>query len=179
MTPKIYRQAGVGIKITYSTVKCDLGHLLLATTNQGVCAVKLGDNSADLIKNLQQEFQNASLIQNNLQHQDWAERILKAIAGQTADLDLPLDIQGTAFQQQVWQALRLIPHGETRNYSEIADAIERPKATRAVGSACGANPVALIIPCHRVLRSDGSLGGYRWGIERKQKLLEIENQHEN
>jgi len=90
---------------------------------------------------------------------------------------LPLDIRGTAFQQQVWQALRLIPRGETRNYAEIARAINKPQATRAVGSACGANPVAVIIPCHRVLRSDGSLGGYRWGIERKQKLLEIERQH--
>ncbi|MEO0925289.1 MAG: methylated-DNA--[protein]-cysteine S-methyltransferase [Cyanobacteria bacterium J06643_13] len=177
MTPKKYQEGGKGIKIVYSTVKCDLGHLLVATTERGICAVKLGDLSVELTETLKQEFFGANLIQDDNQHRDWIEHILQTIAGQTADLDLPLDIRGTAFQQQVWQALRLIPRGETRNYAEIARAIDKPQATRAVGSACGANPVAVIIPCHRVLRSDGSLGGYRWGIERKQKLLEIERQH--
>ncbi|MEL7010651.1 MAG: methylated-DNA--[protein]-cysteine S-methyltransferase [Cyanobacteria bacterium J06588_4] len=177
MTSKIDRQGGKGIRIFYSTAKCVLGNLLIATTEQGICAVKLGDRSVELTETLKQEFFGANLIQDDNQHRDWIEQILQTIAGQTADLDLPLDIRGTAFQQQVWQALRLIPRGETRNYAEIARAIDKPQATRAVGSACGANPVAVIIPCHRVLRSDGSLGGYRWGIERKQKLLEIERQH--
>ena len=171
MTPKIYQQGGIGTKIIYATVKCDLGYLLIATTDKGICAVKLGDRPADLVETLKTEFDRAALVEDN-SHREWSEQILRSIEG--TDLDLPLDIRGTVFQQQVWQALQKIPYGETRTYQEIANELNKPKATRAVGSACGANPIALVIPCHRVLRSDGGLGGYRWGIERKQKLLEIE-----
>ena len=176
MTPKIYQQGGIGTEIIYSTIECDLGYLLVAVTEKGICAVKLGDRAIDLIGNLKVEFDRAILVEDNSQDREWIEQILKSIEGK-ADLDLPLDIRGTVFQQQIWQTLQDIPYGETRTYKEIAEGLNKSKATRAVGSACGANPLALIIPCHRVLRSDGGLGGYRWGIERKQKLLNIEQQH--
>ena len=174
MTPKIYQQGGMETKIIYSVVECNLGCLLVATTEKGICTVTLGDTAIALTKALKAEFNNATIVENNQNHQDWINQILDSIKGKTADIDLPLDIRGTAFQQQVWQTLQKIPYGETRTYQEIANEVERPKATRAVGSACGANPVALVVPCHRVLRNDGNLGGYRWGIERKQKLLAIE-----
>ena len=160
------------MRISYSLIDCTLGKLLVARTDRGICAVTLGDTETDLIKNLKAEFVNAAIAENNKYLRDDRDRILNSIGRK--NLNLPLDIRGTAFQQQVWQALRQIPYGETRNYAEIAKAIDKPKATRAVGSACGANPVALIIPCHRVLRSDGNLSGYRWGIDRKRKLLEME-----
>lgn len=151
-----------------------MGYLLVATTEKGICAVKLGDDINKLESLLIQEFKQAQIIIDNLLHKDWIEQILSFIAGDEAHLDLPLDIRGTAFQKQVWQALQKIPYGETRTYQEIAREIGQPKAVRAVANACGANPTALIVPCHRVLRSDRGLGGYEWGIERKQKLLETE-----
>lgn len=162
------------LKTVYSIVACDLGYLLVATTDKGICAVKFGDRKQNLIKTLTEEFNEATMIRNDSNLQDWIESILNLIAGKKAHHDLPLDIRGTSFQQQVWQELQKIPWGETRTYGEIANNIGKPKATRAIGNACGANPVALIIPCHRVIRSDGSLGGYRWGIECKQKLLDKE-----
>ena len=174
MTPKKYQQHGAGTKITYSIVNCDLGYLLVATTEKGICTVELGDRPEELVENLAREFKRATLIRDDLQHREWIEKILESIRG--TDLDLPLDIRGTAFQQQVWQALQNIPYGETRTYREIANELGKSKATRAIGNACGANPIALVIPCHRVMRSDGSLGGYRWGVERKQQLIEIEQQ---
>ena len=178
MTPKKYQQYGAGTKITYSIVSCvELGYLLVATTEKGICTVQLGDRPEKLVIALASEFKRATLIQDDLQHQEWIAIILESIEGKEADLDLPLDIRGTAFQQQVWQALQNIPYSETRTYREIANELGRSKATRAIGNACGANAIALIIPCHRVMRSDGSLAGYRWGIKRKQKLIEIEQQN--
>ena len=174
MTPKTYQQGGMETKIIYSVVECSLGYLLVATTEKGICTVSLGDTAIELTKALKAEFDKATIAENNQNHQDWIKQILDSIKGKTADIDLPLDIRGTAFQQQVWQALQKIPYGETRTYKEIANELERPKATRAVGSACGTNPIALVVPCHRVLKSNGGLSGYRWGIERKQKLLAIE-----
>lgn len=174
MTPRTYQQFGAGTEIRYSTASCDLGNLLVATTGKGICAVRLGNTPTDLTNALKIEFSNATIIEDNENYREWIEQILQSIEGKEADLDLPLDIRSTAFQRQVWQALQKIPYGETRTYQDIAHELNKPKATRAVGSACGANPVALIIPCHRVLRSDGGLGGYRWGIDRKRKLLEIE-----
>jgi AraC family transcriptional regulator, regulatory protein of adaptative response / methylated-DNA-[protein]-cysteine methyltransferase len=174
MTPKTYQQQGQKTQIISSVVACSLGYLLVATTAKGICSVKLGDRPKELIQTLTEEFQQATIIRDDQRHQDWIKKILNLITGTESNPDLPLDIRGTAFQQQVWQALRKIPYGETKTYSEIAQDLGKPKAVRAIGNACGANPVALIIPCHRVVRNDGSLGGYRWGIERKQQLIEQE-----
>ncbi len=172
MTPKIYQQAaGKTISIVYAIAPCPLGYLLVATTEKGICSVKLGDEADKLEHILNQEFHQAHIMRDDQTHREWIQAILDLIAGGEAHLDLPLDIRGTAFQKQVWQALQRIPYGETRTYTDIARNIAKPQAVRAVGNACGANPIALIVPCHRVLRSDGSLGGYHWGIERKQKLL--------
>jgi AraC family transcriptional regulator, regulatory protein of adaptative response / methylated-DNA-[protein]-cysteine methyltransferase len=175
MTPKIYQQQGKTIQITYTVVDCSLGYLLVATTDKGICSVKLGDRPKELIKILTDEFQQATIIRDDQRHKDWIKKILNLITGTESDPHLPLDIRGTAFQQQVWQALQKIPYGAIRTYTDIAQDLGKPKAVRAIANACGANPVALIIPCHRVVRNDGSLGGYRWGIERKQKLIEQEN----
>ena len=174
MASKIYQQHSKKTKIFYTIVPCSLGYLLVATTDKGICAIKLGDNSEELVKILADQFNQATIIRDDKSHQDWIEQILNFIAGKESNLDLPIDIHGTAFQQQVWQALRNIPPGETRTYQEIAEDLGKPKATRAIGNACGANPIPLIIPCHRVVCSDGSLGGYHWGIGRKQKLIERE-----
>jgi AraC family transcriptional regulator, regulatory protein of adaptative response / methylated-DNA-[protein]-cysteine methyltransferase len=171
MTPKVYQQAGKTISIVYAIAPCPLGYLLVATTDKGICAVKLGDEADKLEHILKQEFHQAHIIRDDHIHKEWIQAILGLIAGDEKHLDLPLDIRGTAFQKQVWQVLQKIPYSETRTYTDIARDIAKPQAVRAVGNACGANPIAVIIPCHRVLRSDGSLGGYRWGIERKQKLL--------
>jgi AraC family transcriptional regulator, regulatory protein of adaptative response / methylated-DNA-[protein]-cysteine methyltransferase len=171
MTPKTYQQAGKRISIVYAIAPCPLGYLLVATTEKGICAVKLGDEADKLEHILKQEFHQAHIMRDNHAHKEWIQAILDLIAGDETHLDLPLDVRGTAFQKQVWQALQKIPYGETRTYTDIACDIAKPHAVRAVGNACGANPTALIVPCHRVLRSDGSLGGYHWGIERKQKLL--------
>jgi AraC family transcriptional regulator, regulatory protein of adaptative response / methylated-DNA-[protein]-cysteine methyltransferase len=171
MTPKTYQQAGKTINIVYAIAPCPLGYLLVATTDKGICAVKLGDEADKLEQILNQEFHQAQIMRDDDIHKEWIQPILDLIAGDKTHLDLPLDIRGTAFQKQVWQALQKIPYSQTRTYADIARDIAKPHAVRAVGNACGANPIALIVPCHRVLRSDGSVGGYRWGIERKQKLL--------
>ncbi|MBD0390347.1 MAG: bifunctional DNA-binding transcriptional regulator/O6-methylguanine-DNA methyltransferase Ada [Nostoc sp. C3-bin3] len=171
MTPKTYQQAGKAINIVYAIAPCPLGYLLVATTEKGICAVKLNDKVDQLEHILNQEFHQAQIIRDDHTHKEWIQAILNLIAGDETHLDLPLDIRGTAFQKQVWQALQKVPYGKTCTYTDIARDIAKPLAVRAVGNACGANPTALIVPCHRVLRSDGSVGGYRWGIERKQKLL--------
>ncbi|WP_392531628.1 bifunctional DNA-binding transcriptional regulator/O6-methylguanine-DNA methyltransferase Ada [Nostoc sp. C117] len=171
MTPKSYQQAGKTMFIVYAIALSPLGYLLVATTEKGICAVKLGDEADKLEQILLEEFHQAHIRRDDCTHKDWIQAILDLIAGGETHLDLPLDVRGTVFQKQVWQALEKIPYGETRTYTDIARDIAKPQAVRAVGNACGANPIALIVPCHRVLRSDGSLGGYHWGIERKQKLL--------
>ncbi|MFN6525630.1 bifunctional DNA-binding transcriptional regulator/O6-methylguanine-DNA methyltransferase Ada [Nostoc sp. ChiSLP03a] len=175
MTPKIYQQAGKTINIIYAIAPCSLGYLLVATTEKGICAVKLGDEADKLEHILNQEFHQAHIRRDDHTHKEWIQAILDFITGGETNLDLPLDVRGTAFQKQVWEALQKIPYGETRTYADIARNIAKPQAVRAVGNACGANPIALIVPCHRVLRTDGSLGGYHWGIERKQKLLTQES----
>jgi AraC family transcriptional regulator of adaptative response/methylated-DNA-[protein]-cysteine methyltransferase len=171
MTPKTYRCSGKGMHITYTIVPCSLGYLLVATTEKGICAVKLGDEIDELERILLNEFNQAQILRDDNLHRHWLQTILNFITGDELHLDLPLDIRGTAFQKQVWQALQKIPYGETRTYADIAREIGKPEAVRAVGTACGSNPTALIVPCHRVLRTDGTLGGYHWGIERKEKLL--------
>ncbi|MEH1998063.1 MAG: bifunctional DNA-binding transcriptional regulator/O6-methylguanine-DNA methyltransferase Ada [Nostoc sp.] len=176
MTPKTYQQAGKRISIVYAIAPCPLGYLLVATTEKGICAVKLGDEADKLEHIFNQEFNQADIVRDDHTHKEWIQAILNFIAGDETHLDLPLDIRGTAFQKQVWEALQKIPYGQTRTYADIARNIAKPQAVRAVGNACGANPIALIVPCHRVLRTDGSLGGYHWGIERKQKLLVQESE---
>jgi len=174
MAAKAYRAKGKGQSIAYITFHSPLGCILLASTGRGLCSVKIGDTAEALVKTLSAEFSEADLRQDGKALKTEKDQVLAFLSGDVTLAKLPLDIRGTVFQQRVWTALRQIPRGETRTYKDIASAIGAPKAVRAVGSACGANPVALVIPCHRALRTDGGLGGYAWGLERKQKLLKIE-----
>jgi AraC family transcriptional regulator, regulatory protein of adaptative response / methylated-DNA-[protein]-cysteine methyltransferase len=175
MTPATYGRGGRGMRIIYTTANCSLGRLLVAATERGVCSVALGDSDSELITALFAEYPNASIDSKDTTISPslnlWLSQVLELIAGKSPHVDLPIDIQATAFQWQVWEELRRIPRGATRSYQEIAKAIGNPKAVRAVARACAGNHVALVIPCHRVIREDKSLGGYRWGMERKKKLL--------
>ncbi len=175
MTPATYRRGGRGMRIGYTIVDSPLGRLLVAATTRGICAVYLSDSDARIETTLQREYPNAEVRRetNGLRH--WVRALVNHLHGRQPKLDLPLDLQATAFQRLVWQALRAIPYGATRSYSEIARAIGRPRATRAVARACATNPASVVIPCHRVVREDGHLGGYRWGLDRKRALLERES----
>jgi AraC family transcriptional regulator, regulatory protein of adaptative response / methylated-DNA-[protein]-cysteine methyltransferase len=179
MTPRTYGRGGKGMRIVYTIADCALGRLLVAATDRGVCSVALGGSDAELTAALFAEYPHASIDSKDTRISPslnlWTSRVLESLNGRTPHLDLPLDVQGTAFQWQVWDELRRIPFGETRSYQEIAKAIGKPKAVRAVASACAGNHAALLIPCHRVIRGDKTLGGYRWGLERKKKLLEQES----
>jgi AraC family transcriptional regulator of adaptative response/methylated-DNA-[protein]-cysteine methyltransferase len=174
MTPHTYRHGGSGMLVSYATAACSLGRLLVAATERGVCAVKLGDTDAELEHLLRDEFANADLSCDHAVLGEWVGRVLAYLDGHNPHVELPLDIRATAFQRQVWQVLQRIPYGETRTYSQVAEMIGRPTAVRAVAHACATNPVALLIPCHRVVRTDGGLGGYRWGLTRKADLLRRE-----
>ncbi|HMO59798.1 MAG TPA: bifunctional DNA-binding transcriptional regulator/O6-methylguanine-DNA methyltransferase Ada [Roseiflexaceae bacterium] len=174
MRPGEYRAGGVGITIGYTTAACVLGQLLLAGTERGICAVRLGDDAEALAQALPAEFPAATIVRDDQRLLVWVEAVLRYLDGREPHLDLPLDVRATAFQWIVWEALRAIPYGETRSYGEVATAIGRPAAARAVAQACAANPVALVVPCHRVVRSDGDIGGYRWGKARKRSLLQQE-----
>jgi len=174
MTPATYRRGGRGMQIAYTTAHSPLGWLLVAATERGICAVSLGDSDAALEQNLKAEFVEANVSRDNSRLRLWVSGLLSHLCGNQPHLDLPLDVQATAFQWRVWQELRKIPYGETRSYSQIAEAVGRPKAVRAVAGACAANPAAIAIPCHRVVNKDGDTGGYRWGAERKRMLLSRE-----
>lgn len=174
MTPGTYRQLGKGEIIRYAIADSPLGLILVAATTKGLCRLALGDDRQGLTTLLEREFTQADIQTADPQLQSWIQALLDYLGGKLPLPDLPCDLQATAFQTQVWQALRQIPLGTTASYSEVATAINRPKAVRAVASACGANPVALVIPCHRVVRQNGDLGGYYWGIDRKQSLLSLE-----
>jgi AraC family transcriptional regulator of adaptative response/methylated-DNA-[protein]-cysteine methyltransferase len=180
MTPATYGRGGKGMRIIYTTAACSLGRLLVAATERGVCSVALSDSDAKLIAALFAEYPNASIDSQDTAISPslnlWLDEVLRLIAGKTPHADLPLDVQATAFQWQVWEELRRIPRGATRSYQQIAEAIGKPKAVRAVARACASNHVALVIPCHRVIREDKGLGGYRWGMERKEKLLKRERE---
>lgn len=178
MAARAYRAKGKGMTIAYTTFASPLGCILLASTAQGLCSVKLGDKPEALARQLEAEFSEADLKEDRRALKEARARVLGFLSGDATLDKLPLDIRGTVFQQRVWAALRQIPRGETRTYKDIALAIGAPKAVRAVGSACGANPVALVIPCHRALRTDGGLGGYAWGLGRKEKLLKIERKRQ-
>lgn len=174
MTPSSYKKKGEGMTIFYSVVDCPLGQLLVGVTERGICKISLGDSSDELIQLMDKEFALAERILDDEGVGYWVEKIIAYLEGWQPNLDLPLDIRATAFQLKVWQQLQKIPVGETRTYSDIAEAIGQPTANRAVANACGSNPVALVIPCHRIIRKDKGLGGYRWGIDRKEALLEQE-----
>ncbi|NII71951.1 AraC family transcriptional regulator of adaptative response/methylated-DNA-[protein]-cysteine methyltransferase [Dyella sp. SG562] len=177
MTPASYRAGGLGASIRYTTTDTPLGRLLVATTARGICSVTLGDGDADLQRRLREEFPQAELERVDAGREEWLDAVIARIASELGWTDAaapelpPLDIAATAFQWRVWDALTRIPAGSTRSYGEIAADIGLPKAARAVGQACGNNRVALIVPCHRVVREDGSIGGWRWGVERKRELL--------
>jgi AraC family transcriptional regulator of adaptative response/methylated-DNA-[protein]-cysteine methyltransferase len=171
MTPTDYRSGGANAEIRFAIGECSLGSILIAATGKGVCAILLGDDPDALLRDLQDRFPRARLIGADRAFEQLAAKVIGFIEAPRSGLDLPLDVQGTAFQHRVWAALRAIPFGSTASYAEIATRIGEPKAVRAVAQACGANPVAVAIPCHRVVRRDGALSGYRWGIERKRVLL--------
>lgn len=175
MTPADYRQLGQGITIGYTIVDCYLGALLVGMTPRGVCAVGIYDDSEQAETALLEEYPHAAIYRDDENLRAVVQSILAHVDGQRPTLDLPLDIQATAFQWKVWQALRRIPHGETRSYADIAAAIEQPTAVRAVANACAHNVAAIVIPCHRVIGKDGALHGYRWGSQRKQALLARES----
>jgi len=175
MTPASYAKGGKGAAIFYATSPCRLGKLLVAATERGICRVALGTDTKALLADLSQEFPEAdSIAHDDAALGKFVTELLHRIDGKGPHQNLPLDIQATAFQRRVYEELLRIPTGETRSYAEIAEAIGQPKAVRAVGNACANNPVALAIPCHRVLRNNGALGGYAWGIERKQALISAE-----
>lgn len=171
MTPTAYRKGGVGTRIRFAAAECSLGSILVAATDKGVCAILLGDDPDALARDLQDRFPKAELSGGDEAFERWVAEVIGFVEAPGRGLDLPLDIGGTAFQQRVWAALRAIPVGTTATYADIARAIGEPAAVRAVAQACGANRLAVAIPCHRVVRSDGSLSGYRWGVERKRDLL--------
>lgn len=171
MTPASYGKGGAGAEISYAIVDSPLGRLLIAATSKGICSVKLGDSDPHLESELRTEFSDAEIHRDSGELQVWVEAFLDYLSGSAPSLNLPVDVRATAFQRQVWELLRSIPYGQTRSYHEVARAMGHPKAARAVGGACASNPVALVIPCHRVVREDGNLGGYRWGLGRKSRLL--------
>lgn len=174
MTPTIYRTGGASSDIRFAIGECSLGSILVARSEIGVCAILLGDDPDALARELQDRFPQATLIGGDAEFEDLVARVVGLVEAPGLGLDLPLDVRGTAFQRRVWQALQEIPAGSTASYTEIAHRIGAPKAVRAVAQACAANQLAVAIPCHRVVRSDGALSGYRWGVERKRSLLQRE-----
>lgn len=173
MAPGKFRRGGEGERIGYATARCPLGRLLVAATERGLCSVIPGDTDEQIVEQLRGQFPAAE-IHRDSELRRLIEQVLTAFTAHPATQDLSLDLRATAFQMRVWEALRRIPRGETRSYAQVARALGQPRAVRAVARACGANRVAVVIPCHRVIGSDGALTGYRWGTERKRKLLEIE-----
>jgi len=176
MTPGAYRRGGTGVTVQYAIVPSPLGRMLVAATPRGMCAVRFGDTASELESELRAEFHAATLVRDEAALQRYTKPLLASLRGESVTIEIPLDVRATAFQMKVWEKLREIPAGETRSYSEVAQGIGDPKAVRAVARACASNPVALAVPCHRVVRSDGELAGYRWGVQRKKKLLKMEAQ---
>ncbi|HEY6281732.1 MAG TPA: bifunctional DNA-binding transcriptional regulator/O6-methylguanine-DNA methyltransferase Ada [Burkholderiales bacterium] len=174
MTPTNYRAGGANTEIRFAIGECSLGSILVAISERGVCAILMGDDPDELVRDLQDRFPRANLIGGDAKFEQLVAKVVGFVEAPRLGLDLPLDVRGTAFQQRVWQALREIPAGETVSYADIANHIGSPKSVRAVAQACAANMVAVAIPCHRVVRNDGGLSGYRWGVERKRALLDRE-----
>ena len=176
MTPASFRRGGAGVRITYTIADAPLGRVLVATTDRGVCAVELGSTDADVERVLRTDFPNATLERNDEPNGTWVRAVLDRVRhpNRVASNRIPLDVEGSAFQQKVWKALQEIPVGERRSYQEVAESIGQPKASRAVARACATNRVAVVIPCHRVVRGSGDLAGYKWGVDRKRRLLDDE-----
>jgi AraC family transcriptional regulator of adaptative response/methylated-DNA-[protein]-cysteine methyltransferase len=177
MTPASFRKGGSGLRIAYSISTTPIGRVLVATTDRGVCAVTIGANNDEVVSALRGDFPNATLERSDDEHVTWVRAVLDRVTdpARAASHRIPLDVDGTAFQWSVWKALQEIPVGERRSYTDVAKAIGRPKAVRAVARACATNRVAVVIPCHRVVREGGDVSGYRWGVERKRKLLDRES----
>jgi len=174
MTPGTYRRGGEGLTIRFTTLASAFGRVLVAATAHGVCAVALGEEEASLVAELTNEFPNAAIERNDETMRAWAEPVIRYLDGVHAHPTVPVDLQGTDFQRRVWKTLQTLPYGETRSYGEVAEMLGRPKAVRAISQACAYNKVALVVPCHRVIRKDGNVGGYRWGSHVKQRLLQQE-----
>lgn len=174
MTPRAFRDGGSDALLHFAVGRCSLGAIIVAASDRGIAAIELGDDPQQLVEGLQDRFPKATLIGGDAGFETLVAQVVGFVEAPASGLGLPLDVRGTAFQERVWQALRAIPAGRTATYTEVAAAIGLPKAVRAVAQACAANPTAVAIPCHRVVRTDGSLSGYRWGIERKRALLERE-----
>ncbi len=174
MRPKTYRDGGKDETICFAVGECSLGAVLVASSLQGICALSIGDEPEALVQALEQRFRQAAIIGGDHHYEQLVARVIGLLEVAGTGWNLPLDIRGTVFQKRVWQVLQTIPSGTTLSYGELAARIGSPGAVRAVASACAANPLAVAIPCHRVVRRDGSLSGYRWGVERKRRLLEME-----
>lgn len=176
MQPRIFRAGGKGMAIRFAIGQCWLGKILVAATQKGVCAILLANDAEELLRDLQDRFPSAELIGGDAAFEGIVAKVIAFVERPAVGFDLPLDIRGTAFQQRVWEALCKIPAGSTVTYAEIAQLVGRPKSVRAVGQAIAANPLAVAVPCHRVIKSDGSLSGYRWGVARKAKLQRREKE---
>jgi AraC family transcriptional regulator of adaptative response/methylated-DNA-[protein]-cysteine methyltransferase len=174
MTPRTLQRGGAGMRIRYAVAESPLGTLMVGATDLGICSIAFGDSADELVTTLQQAFPRAELKQMDRELEYAVAAIITGLKEHPAAFTLPLDVRGTAFQQRVWRELQAIPRGETRTYTQVAQALGSPRSVRAVAGACAANPVALVVPCHRVVGKDGSLTGYRWGVERKRALLEAE-----
>lgn len=174
MTPATYQEGGKGMKIKYTTAKSSLGEVLVAATERGVSAVYLGDAASKLVSELREEYPRAEITAEKGAFSQWVDEVVARSEGKAPRRELPLDLQATAFQRRVWQELQKIPRGSTRTYGQIARAVGMPRGAQAVARACATNPVSIVVPCHRVVRADGNMAGYRWGLARKEKLLERE-----
>ena len=177
MAPSAYRRKGAGRTVRFAIARTSLGNVLVAATETGICKITFGEDAAALEAELAVELSEAERIEDTARIEPFIEQIDAYLRGSREHFDLPLDISATSFQQRVWDALRQIPYGETRSYSDIAEALGTPRAVRAVANACGSNPVALAIPCHRVVQKGGAISGYRWGVARKIALLSTEKEH--
>ncbi|HZZ10953.1 MAG TPA: bifunctional DNA-binding transcriptional regulator/O6-methylguanine-DNA methyltransferase Ada [Paraburkholderia sp.] len=177
MAPSVFRRKGAGLTVRYTSAPTSLGHVLVAATDKGICKIGFNDDATQLVDELRDEFAHADLVEDAPRLAPFVAQIEAYLSGTRQEFELPLDIAATAFRQRVWDALRRIPYGETRSYAEIAEAVGAPRAVRAVATACATNPVALAIPCHRVVQKSGALAGYRWGLPRKAALLGNEAQH--
>lgn len=171
MTPSAFKKGGAQQTIRFGIGECSLGSILVGATDKGICLLTMSDDPQELVEDLQERFKNANLIGGDKQFEKWMAKVISFVDRPSKSFDLPLDIQGTAFQKRVWEALRTIPFGKTATYADVAKKIGKPTSMRAVANACGANNIAVIIPCHRVIRTDGTISGYRWGVERKKRLL--------
>ncbi|MDE0333288.1 MAG: bifunctional DNA-binding transcriptional regulator/O6-methylguanine-DNA methyltransferase Ada [Nitrospinae bacterium] len=176
MTPATYKKGGEGVTIRYGISTCRLGRLLVAATDKGVCRVSIGERVGELVADLKNEYPHSNLIRSDGELKGYLNIVARLASGGSSPESLPLDVRASAFQCRVWERLKSIPPGKTMTYKEIAEDLGLPKGARAVGSACAKNPVALLVPCHRAVRGDGGLAGYRWGVERKRKLLELEKE---